>query len=240
MYKARSPILKAMVASTLGMACIAMAAAEAPRAWVQGQHFLVLENAVATGLPRGKVEVAEVFSYGCPACNRFAPSMRRLVKGLPKNAVVSYVPASWIKTEDWPMFQQAYLTAKALGIATRAHDAMYDAIWTPGGKLAIADPATGRIKARLPTIEDAAGFYAGVTGTPASQFISMANSFGVALEMQRADERIKALQVDSTPTIVVNGKYLANPSMAGSDDELVTLVQWLVARETNSPAAKKR
>jgi protein dithiol oxidoreductase (disulfide-forming) len=231
-------LMRILVLCMLGLNVAA--AAEAPRVWTQGRHYLLLENPVSTELPRGKIAVAEVFSYGCPACNRFAPSMRRLAKSLPKSAVVTYVPASWIKAEAWPMFQQAYLTAKALGIADRAHDAMYDAIWAPGGKLAIADPTTGRIKSRLPTIEDAASFYASATGTPAAKFLSTANSFGVALEMQRADERIKKMRVDSTPTILVNGKYLAYPSMAGSDDELVTLVQWLVAREASSLSGTKR
>jgi thiol:disulfide interchange protein DsbA len=206
--------------------------ADTARVWTPGQHYFVVENPTLTGLPRGQIEVTEIFSYGCPACNQFAPTMRRLVQGLPKNVVVTYVPASWIKAEAWPMFQQAYLTAKALGIADRTHDAMYDAIWQPGGPLAIADPSTGRIKSRLPTIEDAARFYAAKTGTPVATIMAMANSFGVALEMQRADARIKALRADSTPTIIVNGKYLANPSTAGSPEDLVVLVQWLVARES--------
>ena len=54
-----------------------------------------MQPAVPPNVPAGKVEVTEVFSYGCPACNRFAPFMRSLKQGLPANAVVNYVPASW-------------------------------------------------------------------------------------------------------------------------------------------------
>ena len=127
--------------------------------------------------------------------------------------------------------QQAYLTAKALGVADRAHDAMYDAIWQLGGELSITDSLTGRIKKELPTLADAGKFYARVTGVAAEKFVLTANSFGIAREMQRFDERIKQLQVDSAPTIAVNGKFVASPGSAGGDAQLVSLVQWLVARE---------
>src|ERR1035438_4072585 len=45
--------------------------------------------------PQGKVEVMEVFSYGCPACNHFVPVMRKLKQSLPANAVVNFLPAGF-------------------------------------------------------------------------------------------------------------------------------------------------
>jgi thiol:disulfide interchange protein DsbA len=50
--------------------------------------------------------------------------------------------------------------------------------------------------------------------------------------MKRADDELKALGVDSTPTIVVNGKYRLTPKDAGGLPQTVELVQWLVAKET--------
>jgi protein dithiol oxidoreductase (disulfide-forming) len=137
--------------------------------WKEGTNYFVISLPQKTSVIRGKVEVTEVFSYGCPVCNRFLPYMNKLESGLPSNVVVDYVPASFSPYEDWPMFQRAYLTAQALGIADRAHDAMFDAIWKTG-ELSIIDPSTGQLKSQLPTIQDAARFYHRVTGVSEAQW----------------------------------------------------------------------
>lgn len=200
--------------------------------WIEGKHYFRLQPAVPVNVPAGKVEVTEIFSYGCPACNRFAPFMRSLKQGLPINAVVNYVPASWNTAEDWPMFQRAYLTAANLGVADRAHDAVYDSVWK-NGALAIMD-SSGRVKSKLPTIDDAARFYAKTTGVAADKFVATAKSFAIELDIKRTEDRIAAAKADQTPTLVVNGKYRSNPPAAGGDAQLVELVKWLVARESGA------
>ncbi len=84
---------------------------------------------LATNVPVGKIEVMEVFSYGCIACNGFQPVMERLTRSLPPNAQIVLVPASFNPGEAWPIFQRAYFAAWTLGIADRTHQAMFDAIW---------------------------------------------------------------------------------------------------------------
>src|SRR5262245_46111308 len=80
--------------------------------WVAGKHYSVIPQAQRTSVAPGKVEVMEVFSYGCPACNHFQPTMKKLLVSLPANAQVVYLPASWKANENWPNLQRAYLTAK--------------------------------------------------------------------------------------------------------------------------------
>jgi protein dithiol oxidoreductase (disulfide-forming) len=131
-----------------------------------------------TSLSKGKVAMTEVFSYGCPYCNSYLPIVRKLKQALPANVVVDYLPASFNPGEDWPMFQRAYLTAQILGVAEKAHEAMFDAVWKTG-ELAILDPSTGQLKTHLPTIEDAARFYNRVTGISVADFVAAAKSMGV-------------------------------------------------------------
>jgi thiol:disulfide interchange protein DsbA len=50
--------------------------------------------------------------------------------------------------------------------------------------------------------------------------------------MKRADAQIKAYGVDSTPTLVVNGKYRLTVASAGGVDKLVPLIKFLVAKES--------
>jgi thiol:disulfide interchange protein DsbA len=214
----------ALVLCTLG------ASAHAETAWQEGKHYFLIRPAQLT-VTSGKIEVTEVFSYGCPACNRFYPVADRLKAGLPPNAQMVFLPASFIPSEDWPMFQRAYFAAQELGIADKTHDQMFDAVWKTG-ELAVVDPGTQRLKNPPPSIADAAKFYARAGGVKAQDFINTANtSFSVDKNMRQADARIKALGVDSTPTIIVNGKYRLDVGSAGGYEELVQLVKWLVAKE---------
>jgi protein dithiol oxidoreductase (disulfide-forming) len=199
--------------------------------WVEGQQYFLIVPSQPTSVPRGKVEVTEVFSYGCPACNQFVPIMHKLTATLPANAIVSYLPASFNPSEDWPMLQRAYITAQVLGVADKAHDAVFDAIWNTG-ELAIIDPSTRRIKDRLPTIEDAAKFYNRSAGVSVQRFIDTAKSFTVDTKMRQADEMMMRYRVSSTPTIIVNGKYRLDAGSAGGYNELIELVKWLVNKES--------
>jgi len=134
-----------VLSGTFGGASAASAAsATAPDSpkWVEGRNYFLIVPARPTGLPAGKVQVTEVFSYACPACNQFQPAMRKLERSVPPNAVISFLPASFNPAEDWPMFQLAYVTAQMLGIADKAHDAMFEAVWVTG-ELSTNDPSTG-------------------------------------------------------------------------------------------------
>lgn len=219
-----------------GVAGLAFAQA-APQQWVEGKNYFAIANPQPTHQP-GKVVVTEVFSFGCPACNSFQPYMDKLRAELPEGAVLEYLPASFIPTENWPVLQRAYFTAKALGLDNpRAHDAMYKAIWGPDGPLATYDMATQRPKSMdtMPKIEDIAKFYVQFGGKP-DEFVATANSFAVNLDMKRADQQILAWGVTSTPTIVVDGKWRADTRSANGAQALVDLTLYLANKEL---AAKK-
>lgn len=199
--------------------------------WVEGQNYSLIQPAQPTSVAPGKVEVVEVFSFACPACDRFYPIMDKLVASLPANAQVVYVPASFIPTEDWPVFQRAYYTAQTLGLDNKkTHDEMYDAIWKTG-ELAIEDTSTGRLKSPLPTIADVAKFYARVAGVQVQTFIDTASSFAVDVKIRRAEQLIQSYGADSTPTLVINGKYRVTPQSAGGYQQTLDLVRYLVAKE---------
>jgi len=220
-----------IVRSVLWLAVAMSSVTHAATVWTEGKHYFLVNPPKIPAVAPGKVEVTEVFSYGCPACNLFVPVAHKLQQSLPANALLTYLPASFNPSEDWPMFQLAFCTAQALGLADQTHDAMFDAVWKTG-ELAVSDPATQRIKGHLPTIEDAARFYNRRTGVPIDKFLSTAKSFAVDVKVRSAEDAIQAYRVDRTPTIIVNGKYRLHVESAGGTDQLVELVNWLVAKET--------
>jgi thiol:disulfide interchange protein DsbA len=65
----------------------------------------------------------------------------------------------------------------------------------------------------------------------AAAFKTAFDSFAVQAKLQRADELNRRYRIESVPTIVVNGKYTSDAPRAGSYEELLTLVDELVAAE---------
>jgi thiol:disulfide interchange protein DsbA len=222
-------MLKCASALLFGLAFVVSAHA-ADETFEAGKNWFAVEPAQPTA-NAGKIEVLEVFSYACPACNMFQPTMQKVKAALPANAEMAYLPASFRPDEDWPVFQRAFFTAQALGILDKSHDATFDAVWKDDGTLRISDAATHRPLKPMPTIENIATFYAKF-GVKAEDVLGAANSFAVNTKMKRADAMLKAYGVDSTPTLIVNGKYRLTAQSAGGVDKIVPLVKFLVAKES--------
>jgi thiol:disulfide interchange protein DsbA len=215
----------------LGMLALAVSLpTQGAQVWTEGVNYFLIQPARTPSVPPGKIEVTEVFSYACPACNIFQPTMHKLKQAMPANVVVDYLPAAFNSAEDWPMFQLAYVTAQILGVDQQWHDAMFDAVWK-GGDLSITDAARS-LKTHMPTIEDAAKFYSQHAGVPVEKFIAASKSFSVDLKVRTDEDLIMGYKVDRTPTIIVNGKYRLHVESAGGNDQLIDLVKYLVAKET--------
>lgn len=207
--------------------------------WVEGVHYFRIRS--PQPIPTsGKIEVLDVFSYACPACNAFEPTLDRLEAALPSYVRMAFLPAGFNSAEDWPVFQRAYLTAQLLGVAERSHDAMYDAVWGKGS-LSIADRATGRLlsQSRQPTIADVARFYARY-GLKEQSFLRTARSPAVDSLIAHSDVRLLEYGVDSTPTLIVDGKYRLTPVSAGGYSRTIDLVLYLVARERSAQKGSSR
>lgn len=229
---------KRVILFLLLLALAGLTAAQTPGTgdkWVEGKNYFRIDTPQPVSTP-GKIEVTEVFSYACPVCWRFLPYADKIAKSLPADAQMVYLPASFIPQEDWPLFQRAYYAAKALGVEEKTHDAMFKAIHQTG-ELAVADPATGRLKNPLPTLNDVAKFYAKYGVKPAD-FIATANSFAVNAKMKRADALVKAYGVEGTPTMIIDGKWRYDIGSAGGVDQMVELTRYLIDRERAGGASK--
>ena len=199
--------------------------------WVEGKNYFRIEPAQPKVSNTDKVEVAEVFSYACPSCNAFHPMVDQLAKTLPSYAVMAYLPVSFMPQENFPMFQRAFLTAQALGVADKANDAMYDAVWK--SKELSSERADGqglKPMSDLPKLEDAAKVYAKFGADP-KEFVAVANSFSINTQVKRADQLVKAYGVEGTPTIVIDGKYRIDLRAAGGYAQMVELAKYLAAKE---------
>jgi protein dithiol oxidoreductase (disulfide-forming) len=204
-----------------------------PLKYNEGTDYVRVNPVQKTTVPAGKVEVLEVFSYGCPACNSFQPVIEELKKGLPANAQMAYLHAAFNERESWPVFQRAFIAAQSLGVAEKAHQAIFDAIWKTG-EISIVDQNSGQLKRQQPTINDVAKCYEKLTGVKQAAFLAAANSSATDTKMRLADAQIEQMRVPGTPSIVINGKYRVNLDSIRSVEQLVDMVKFLVAQEASA------
>lgn len=207
-----------------GAAALLLALA-APFALAQQQQaqkpgFEPIEPAQPTAAAPGKIEVIEVFSYGCHACNDFQPQMNVWLKKKPANVEFSYLPATF--RPDFALFARAFYAAQALGVEERTHDAIFDAVFVK--------------KHPVKTLEDIADIYA-ANGVKKEDFLAAANSFAVNAKVKRVDQLLPRYGVMSTPTLIVAGKYRISGETAGSWTAMFSALDTLIARESAGAAA---
>ncbi len=203
------------------------APASAQLLWQQGVDYQLVAVPQRAGAPADKIEVAEVFSYGCPYCYKAKDNVARLAISLPPDAAMTYVHASFVPSEGWPVFQRAFYTASRLGLAESQHEAMFKGIWETG-EVPLVDVATGRVR-KLPTIQDLAKFYTKGNVAKTAEFVKLAASPEIDAATQHADALVKAWRVPGTPAIVVNGRYIVNNEYAFSKQAQIT--QFLITLE---------
>lgn len=161
-----------------------------------------------------KIEVVEVFWYGCPHCHRFQPYVDRWLLGVDTEVTFIRLPA--ILSENWAIHARAYYTAEALDVTEQIHEPLFAAIHDR--------------KERLRTEDELAAFFAR-HGVDRDRFHRTFNSFAVNSKVQRARELTRRYGIEGTPAVVVNGKYRTGPAMTGSFERLIDVMDHLVDEE---------
>jgi thiol:disulfide interchange protein DsbA len=170
----------------------------------------------------GVVVVEEFFNYICPACNAFEPLFVAWAAKLPDDVKLVHVPASF--RQDFVPYAKAYYAAQSLNVAEKAHAAVYQGIHR-----ARTLPAEGQ----RPDEEKIAAFYADY-GVEAQQFLSVMRSFAVDLKVRRAAEHMTRARIPSTPSVVINGKYLVK---GNTYQDMLRIADFLIEKERAAKAS---
>ena len=201
----------------LSLAAAGVAVASVPWTSVLAQgsepKFRSLKAPAPTDAEAGKVEVVEFFWFGCPHCYSLEPLINAWARKLPPDVVFrrQHVPFREVK------HQQLYFTLQALGQDNeKVMSAVFAAIHQR--RLRMLEPQE-MVEVLSPLGVDAKAFNEAFT------------SFGVRTRQTRANKLADAYDLDGVPAIGVNGKYLTAPSMAGSNEAVLRVVDELVARE---------
>ena len=181
--------------------------------WEEGRHYQKLPTALVTQ-SGDKVEVAEVFWYGCPHCYSLKPLLESWAADLPEDANLVYVPAAL--NQSWAEHAKAYYVAESLGVLDKTHDAMFDKLHNDPGSLSDQ--------------ESLADFFA-EHGVDRKKFNQTYDSFGVKAKMDRGQSFVRGARITGVPALIVNGKYTITAGMAGGHENMLKVADYLVQQE---------
>jgi thiol:disulfide interchange protein DsbA len=191
--------------------------ANAPR---EGIDYTVLASPQPT-YGQGGIEVAEVFAYTCIHCANLQPLLNSWKAQQPSDVRFTYVPGAFGGIAD--NFARGYFAAEATGLLDKTHDNLFKAVLIER-------------KFQTASVEEIADWYAS-QGADRDAFLSTMQSFAVNAKLNRARQFAMRTGVESTPTMIVNGKYSAIANGERGAEGLLQTVDWLVARERAAAAA---
>tara|TARA_B100001123_G_scaffold223284_1_gene251374 strand:- start:723 stop:1379 length:657 start_codon:yes stop_codon:yes gene_type:complete len=186
-----------------------------------GRHYEVLSTPISTKDP-SKVEVVEVFWFGCNHCHALESYIGSWKKSLPSDVNFWKSPATWNQTLK--IHARLFYSAKALGIEDRVTPAAFTAIHREGRFLA------GNSELEY--------FFKGF-GIEKEKYLSVSNSFGVNNAVNQADRRMRQWVITAVPTIIVNGKYKVSASREISTERILDVVNFLIEKERGLLARSK-
>ena len=170
-------LLSAAAASALVASRPGLRAAARP---VEGKDFTRVETPQPPGVPAGKVEVLEFFSYACPHCSAFEPTIEAWEKQLPADVVLRRVPVAFLMNAD--NFMRTYYALETIGAVQAMQIKIFRAIHIE--------------RKHLEKGEDIAAFV-GANGGDAAKFLAAFKSFSVNTSVaarQEADGRLQGRQ----------------------------------------------
>jgi thiol:disulfide interchange protein DsbA len=202
----------ALFATSFGASALPLTASAQSGAPTEGKQFSKVEPPVPLLAP-GKIEVLEFFSYACPHCNAFEPTIEAWAKKLPADVAFHRVPAPFLMNAE--NFMRTYYALESIGAVDTVQLKIFRAIHLE--------------RVRLETGENMAEFVA-KSGVDATKFLAAFKSFSVATSVAKAKKMMADYKIESVPTLVVQGRFVTSSSLAGSNERSLAVVDGLVQR----------
>ncbi len=184
-----------------------------PALYVEGSHYETLEKPVRTVDPN-KIEVAEIFWYGCPHCFAFEPVLEPWIEKLPSDVNFVRSPGMWNALME--THARIYYVAEALGVLDDMHTPTFDAIHKERNYLQTDDEIRKLFVAN---------------GVNPEEFDKTWKSFSTVSAVKQAGARMRDYGVRGVPAIIVNGKYRVTGTSTTTQAEQLKIAEFLIAKE---------
>lgn len=202
----------------LAVTALVLAAPAIAADFTAGKEYLQLETPQPT-TTGDKIEVVELFFYGCPHCYRLEPYLETWHDNLPDDVEFVRLPA--ILGRGWELLAKAYFTADLMGVQDKVHRQLFDSIH--------------KDRRKYTNDQQLRAFFV-AQGIDGGEFDKMFNSFAVNVKLNNARLMTRRYKINGVPTLIVNGKYSSSASMAGGNERLLEVVNHLVDRERKQAA----
>ena len=181
-------------------AMIATTAFASPTDPKNGAEYTTLPVAQPTQAVGKKIEVIEFFAYHCPACNAMEPHVAEWVKKHKDDVTFKRIAFPF----KGPTDPEAHLwiTLEAMGKSDELHSKVFNANHVE--------------RAHLNSDELIIDWIDKKSGLDKAKFLEYWNSFGVLTKLKRLPQMVSNYKIDSTPSFVVDGRYLTSPSTVGA------------------------
>lgn len=195
--------------------CLALAscailahAQETPRARPNIEYRLIEQQPVETG---DKIEVIDFFWYGCPHCYNLQPALEDWIRRKPVDVALRRIPV--ILRDTWAPHARIYYTLEALGELERLHQQVYHGYHVQ--ELHMSKP-------------DVMAQWAVRRGIDRQKWLDAYSSDAVTQKVRRAEQLTSAYNVQGTPSLAVDGRYLTSSGMAGSVSGIIPILDDLI------------
>ena len=187
---------------------------------LENTDYRTLDPPQPTDTP-GKIEVLELFSYGCPHCYEFYPLINAWAAKLPKDVVFKRVPTGLGRTA-WTNLAKMYYALQAIGALSRLDAQIFHAIH----------------QEQLPLFdEQAITDWVVKHGVDREKFTLAFESFGVNTKIDQAEQMIENYKIEAVPTLAVAGKYVV---IGNSFEQILSNTDAVIAKVRAERAAGSR
>ncbi len=154
-----------------------------------------------------KIVIYEFFWYGCPHCFNIEPTINKIESNLEEDTILVKVPVAL--RPSWLNHAKAYYALEQMKLDDILHEKIFEEIHLNNNRL--------DTKNKLEEFIEGHGF-------DKKKFAEYYDSFGTEIRERRDSRLAKMYQINSVPTLVVNGKYLTSGSYVSEYDELYNIV----------------
>jgi len=190
---------------------LAFVAGSASAQLKEGRDYDLISSPQPT--EKGKIEVIEFFSYLCPHCDRFDPTLAKWAKTLAKDVILHKIPV--VFRPQWEATAKLYYTLEAMGELDKLHSAAFSAVHRENIDM---------------TNDKSVADWAVKKGLDRKKFTDTFNSFAVQSKAAGSKQKQGAYGIQAVPMLVVAGKYRTPDDFHGGFDELLKVVDNLIVK----------
>lgn len=205
-------------------ALMLLASATAMAAPQLGNEFVQTAKTIKTDDP-AKIEVMEIFWYGCGHCHTLEPILAAWVKKLPQDVYFKRVPG--VPNPNWAPAGKAFYALETLHLTEKLHTQLFDAIH--------------KERSVNPTVEAQLIDWITKKGGQDRKKVEEAfNSFSNNNNMVRAMNTFRDSGATGVPALIIDGRYLTSSTMAGGNQAVLQTADYIIenVRKEKSGGAK--